>query len=119
MFSSSGSTSEQDRPAGADDLEGKLVDCRVERRVEAEAEVVRRGQSLDPVDVVHGLARREVVAVGAGERVAVTLVQLAGPLVAGVVDESVAEVVRPGARRRRAVPRSPPRRSRAPTQALV
>ena len=88
---------EQDRPAGADDLEGELVDGRVERSVEAEAEVVRRRQPLDPVDVVDGLARREVVAVGAGERLGVALVQLAGPLVVGVVDESVAEVVRPRA----------------------
>ena len=44
------------------------------------------------------LPRREVVAVGAGERVPVALVQHAGALVAGVVDEGVAEIVRPGAR---------------------
>ena len=57
---------EQDRPARADDLEGELVDGRVERDVQAQAEIVRRRQPLDPVDVVDGLTRGEVLAVGAG-----------------------------------------------------
>ena len=91
---------EQDRPPGADDLEGKLVDGRVERGVEAEAEVVRRCQPFDPVEVVHGLTRCEVVAVGAGERVAVALVQRERALFTGMVDERVAEIVRPCARGR-------------------
>ena len=73
---------------------------RVQRGVEAEAEVVGRVQPLDPVDVVDGLTRREVVAVGAGERVAVALVQRDCSLVTGMIDERVAEVVRPRARGR-------------------
>ena len=84
----SGSTSESRIGRPARTSLSELVDGRVERRVEAEAEVVRGCQPFDPVEVVHGLTRREVVAVGAGERVAVALVQRDCALVTGMVDEA-------------------------------
>ncbi len=89
---------EQQRRAAAEQLEGEVVG-RGERHVEAHAEVVGRIELLDPGDVEDGLAREEVLPVGAGERLAVALEQPAGALLAVVLGERVAEVVRPLARR--------------------
>ena len=91
---------EEDRPARADELEGEVVERRLERDVEAHPEVAVRVEPLDPLDVVHGLAGGEVLAVGARERLAVALEERAGALLAELLGERVAQVVRPRARRR-------------------
>ena len=91
---------EEDRPARTDELEGEVVERRLERDVEAHPEVAVRVEPLDPLDVLHGLPGGEVLAVGAGERLAVAFEERAGTLLAELLRERVAEVVGPGARRR-------------------
>ena len=90
---------EEDRLARADELEGEVVERRVERDVEAHPEIAVGIEPLDPLDVGHRLPGGEVLAVGAGERLAVALEERAGALLADLLGERVAEVVRPGARR--------------------
>ena len=92
---------EEDRLARADELEGEVVERRLERDVEAHPEVAVGVEPLDPLDVGHRLQGGEVLAVGAGERLAVALEERAGALLADLLGERVAEVVRPGACRRR------------------
>ena len=55
---------------------------------------------LDPLDVRHRLPGREVLAIGTGERLAVPLEQRHRPLLAELLEERLAQVVRPRARRR-------------------
>ena len=91
---------EEDRAAGRSELEGELVVGRLERDIEAHAEVAVGVEPLDPLDVEHRLASGEVLAIGAGERVAVAREERAGAVLAELLRERVAEIVGPGARRR-------------------
>ena len=90
---------EERRLAGADELEGEVVERRLEWDVQAHAEVAVRVEPFDPLDVVHRLARGEVLPVGARERLAVALEERTGPGFAELFRERVAEIVRPGSRR--------------------
>ncbi len=90
---------EEERLPGPEQLEGKVVQGRLERNVEAHADVAVGVEPLDPVDVEHRLAGREVLPVGAGERVAVPLEERGAVLLAELIREGIAQVVGPGARR--------------------
>ena len=63
-------------------------------------EVAGGVEPLDPLDVQHRLPSGEVLAIGAGESLAVALEERAGTLLAELLRERVTEVVGPGARRR-------------------
>ncbi len=78
-----------------------MVERRLERNVEAHPEVAVGVEPLDPLDVRDCLASCEVLAIGAGERLAVALEERPGALLAELLRERVAEVVGPGSRRRR------------------
>ena len=90
---------EQDRLPRAEQLEDEEVVLGLERAVERELEVALRVELLHPLDVEDSRRRREVVAVGGREGVAVRREQLGALLLAELVDQGVLEVVRPGARR--------------------
>ena len=91
---------EEERLPGAKQLEREVIEGRLEWDVEAHADVAVRVEPLDPVDVEHRLARREVLAVGAWERLAVPLEERGAVLLAELIREGIAKVVAPGARRR-------------------
>ena len=101
MFSSSGSTSE----SRIGPPERKSLNARCSRvdssgHVEAHPEVAGRVELLHPL--MSGTAWRggEVVAVGAREGLGVALEERARALLAELLEQGVAEVVAPGARRR-------------------
>ena len=100
MSSRSGRTSES--RIGCPDrrsLRTKKSRLGLERAVERHGQVALRVEALHPLDVEHGGLRREVVAVGGGERVAVEREELGAALLPEVLDEGIAEVVDPGPRR--------------------
>ena len=69
----------------------------LDRHVQAQTEVAGRIELLDPDHVEDGVARGEVVAVGARERLGVALEERPRALLAELLEEGLAEVVAPGA----------------------
>ena len=90
---------EEQRPAGAQELEREVVLRRGVRQVEAEAEVAGGIEPLDALDVEHRLVRGEVLLVGERERVGVAVRQHARLLLAELLDQRGAQVVGPFAGR--------------------
>ena len=67
---------EEDRPAGAEQLERQMPGRRLEGEVQAQVQVALGVETLDPLDVGHGHARGEVGPVGGRERVGVARVEV-------------------------------------------
>ena len=91
---------QQDRLTGAQQFEREMVSRREERKVEAHCQVADGVELLHALDFENRLARGEVLAVGDRKRIAVALEERAGLFLAELLDEGVAEVVRPRSGRR-------------------
>ena len=90
---------QEDRLPRAQQLEREVTDLGAQRPVEAHVQVAFRVETLDPFDVGHRCASREIVAVGGGERVPIAPEQRGATLLAKPFDERVLEVVGPRTRR--------------------
>jgi hypothetical protein len=88
-------------PAEVKELEAQHARLRLERTVEAHPEGIRSREPRHHLEVGHGRAGEEVLAIGRGQRPGETPLELVAARLAERVDQRVLEIVVPAPRRQR------------------